>query len=24
MADTHLGEDYGGRLRYIRVKAPVR
>jgi release factor glutamine methyltransferase len=24
MADIHLGEDYGGRLRYIRVKAPVR
>jgi release factor glutamine methyltransferase len=24
MAETHLGEDYGGRLRYIRVKAPVR
>ncbi len=24
MADIQLGEDYGGRLRYIRVKAPVR
>jgi release factor glutamine methyltransferase len=24
MADIDLGEDYGGRLRYVKVKAPVR
>ena len=24
MADITLGEDYGGRLRYVKVKAPVR